>query len=177
MNLEPPTSSVGAPSRPSWTHCGFERKLTQERATALRPPADGSPWWRSTARHRSLANVGRRHYWMCLSAAGFSSPTTSCGTPATLRRSSARGAPCIRRRSATCLIFILAMSPTPRSAKARTREPPVPQVHGLGDALVLGPGLARHSLGWPRGEHDVHRLLPATRIQCLRDLLDDEARR
>ena len=43
---------------------------------------------------------------------------------------------------------------------------------------VLGtPGLARHSLGWtPRG-HDAHRLLPATRIQCVRDLLDDEARR
>ena len=37
--------------------------------------------------------------------------------------------------------------------------------------------LARDSLGWtPRG-HDAHRLLPATRIQCLRDLLDDAARR
>ena len=57
------------------------------------------------------------------------------------------------------------------------RERPVPRLHGLGDALVLGPGLARHSLGWTPGGHDAHRLLPATRIQCLRDLLDDEARR
>jgi predicted dithiol-disulfide oxidoreductase (DUF899 family) len=40
-----------------------------------------------------------------------------------------------------------------------------------------GPGLARHPPGWTPGGHDAHRLLPATRIQCLRDLLDDEARR
>ena len=38
-------------------------------------------------------------------------------------------------------------------------------------------GLARHALGWTPGGHDAHRLLPATRIQRLRDLLDDEARR
>ena len=57
------------------------------------------------------------------------------------------------------------------------RERPVPRLHGLGDALVLGPGLARHPLGWTPGGHDAHRLLPATRIQSLRDLLDDEARR
>jgi hypothetical protein len=32
------------------------------------------------------------------------------------------------------------------------RERPVPRLHGLGDALVFGPGLARHSQGWtPRG--------------------------
>ena len=39
------------------------------------------------------------------------------------------------------------------------------------------PELARHSLGWTPGGHDAHRLLPATRIQGLRDLLDDAARR
>ena len=37
------------------------------------------------------------------------------------------------------------------------------------------PGLARNSLGWTPGGHDAHRLLPAPRIQCLRDLLDDDA--
>src|SRR5258708_6124716 len=42
MNLEPLRSSIGAPSKPNWTHCGFERRLTQEKATPLRPPADGS---------------------------------------------------------------------------------------------------------------------------------------
>ena len=58
------------------------------------------------------------------------------------------------------------------------RERPVPRLHGLGDALVLGrPGLARHSLGRTPGGHDAHRLLPAPRIQCLRDLLDVDARR
>jgi hypothetical protein len=57
----------------------------------------------------------------------------------------------------------------------RTR--PVPRFHGLEDALVLGPGLARHSAGWTPGGHDAHRLLPAAGIQGLRDLLDDEARR
>src|SRR6266852_2136886 len=110
---------------------------------------------------------------MCLRDAGCSSPTTSCGTPAILRRSSARGAPGLHRRSASCPIFILATSPTPRLAKAR----PVPRLHGLGDALVLGPGLARHPLGWTPGGQDAPRLLPATRIQGLRDLLDDDTRR
>jgi hypothetical protein len=38
---------------------GFERRLTQEKATPLRPPADGSPWSRRMAPHRSLANVER----------------------------------------------------------------------------------------------------------------------
>ncbi len=57
------------------------------------------------------------------------------------------------------------------------RECPVPQLHGMGDALVLGPGLARHPLGWTPGGHDAHRLLPATRIHCLRDLLDHNSRR
>ena len=57
------------------------------------------------------------------------------------------------------------------------RERPLPRLHGLGDAVVLGRGLARHALGWAPGGHDAHRLLPATRIEGLRDLLDDEARR
>src|SRR5262245_23087378 len=57
------------------------------------------------------------------------------------------------------------------------RERPVARLHGLEDALVLGTGLARHALGWTPGGHDAHRLLPATRIQCLRDVLDDAARR
>src|SRR5258708_26362041 len=57
------------------------------------------------------------------------------------------------------------------------RERLVPRLHGRRDALVLGPGLARHPLGWTPGRHDAHRLLPATGIQCLRDLLDDETRR
>ena len=52
------------------------------------------------------------------------------------------------------------------------RERPVPRLHGLGDALVLGPRLARHSLGRSPGGYDAHRLLPATGRQGLRDLLD-----
>jgi hypothetical protein len=43
----------------SWTHCGFERRLTQEKGMPLRPPADGSPWLRWMAPHRSVANVAR----------------------------------------------------------------------------------------------------------------------
>jgi hypothetical protein len=31
------------------------------------------------------------------------------------------------------------------------RECPVPQLYGMGDALVLGPRLARHPLGWTPG--------------------------
>jgi len=57
------------------------------------------------------------------------------------------------------------------------RKRSVPRVHGLGDALVLGPGFARHALGWAPDRHDAPRLLSATGIRCLRDLLDDDARR
>jgi len=46
MNLEYLLWSIGALSRPSWTRCGFERRLTQEKATRLQPPAGGFPWWR-----------------------------------------------------------------------------------------------------------------------------------
>jgi len=43
-------------------------------------------------------------------------------TPATLRRSNARGAPGLHRRSASYPIFILATSPLPRFAKAPYEE-------------------------------------------------------
>src|SRR6266550_7300670 len=48
MNLQHLRWLIGVLSRPSWTHCGFERRLTQEKATPLQPPADGSPWSRWT---------------------------------------------------------------------------------------------------------------------------------
>lgn len=57
------------------------------------------------------------------------------------------------------------------------RKCSVPRLYGLGYALVLSQGLARHSLGWAPGGHDAHRLLPATRRQGLRDLLDYAPRR
>jgi hypothetical protein len=50
--------------------------------------------------------------------AACSSHTTSCGTPATRRRSSARGAPCIHRRSASWPSFIPATSPSLCFARA-----------------------------------------------------------
>jgi hypothetical protein len=56
------------------------------------------------------------------------------------------------------------------------RGHPVPQLHELGDTLVFDPaGLTRNSLGRTPGGNDAHCLLPATRIQFLRDLLDDTA--
>lgn len=53
----------------------------------------------------------------------------------------------------------------------RKRE--VPQLHGMGNALVLGAGLAQNAAcltqtTWPYA----HSVLSATRIQGLRDLLD-----
>ena len=50
------------------------------------------------------------------------------------------------------------------------------RLHGLGDALVLGEGIAHHSPGRTPGRQDAHRLLPAAGIQCLRDLLDHKPR-
>jgi hypothetical protein len=51
------------------------------------------------------------------------------------------------------------------------------RLHGLEDALVLGREIARHTVVGPPARHDAPRLLPAAGIGCLRDLLDDEARR
>jgi hypothetical protein len=42
MDLEPLRSSIGPRSRRNWTHCGFERRPTHEKATRSQPPADGS---------------------------------------------------------------------------------------------------------------------------------------
>src|SRR4030095_2997072 len=114
---------------------------------------------------------------MCLRDGGCSSPTTSCDTPATLRRSSARGAPGLHRRSASCPICIAVTSPTPRSAKARTKRASGTATSWAGRCLGTRPGLARNSLGRTPGGHDAHRLLPPTRNQCLREFLDVDARR
>src|SRR5262245_50474082 len=61
---------------------------------------------------------------MRLRDGGCSSPTTSCGTPAILHRSSARDAPGLHRRFASSPIFIPATSPSPCFAKARTKRVP-----------------------------------------------------
>ena len=74
----------------------------------------------------------------------------------------------IHSRDATFAVFCQG----PYEESARYRE-----FMGLGDALVLGLGLARHPLGGTPGGHDAHRLLPATRIQSLRDLFDDDTGR
>ena len=54
-------------------------------------------------------------------------------------------------------------------------ESALPRLHGLGNAVVLGFRLARHSLGWTAGGHDAPRLLLATRLRGFRDVLDIDA--
>jgi len=51
-------------------------------------------------------------------------------------------------------------------------EPSLPRFYGLGGALVLGPGLTRHTLDWTPSGEDARRLLSPARIQSLRDILD-----
>src|SRR4029434_10402332 len=60
---------------------------------------------------------------------------------------------------------------------ARTKRASGTATSWAGRCLGTRPGLARNSLGRTPGGHDAHRLLPAPRIQCLRDLLDVDARR
>src|SRR5579864_2432701 len=72
--------------------------------------------------HRSLANAARLHSWMHLRRADSSLPTISCGTPAIQRLSSARDAHGSHPRYTSCHIFILAMSPSPFSAKDLTKR-------------------------------------------------------
>ena len=57
------------------------------------------------------------------------------------------------------------------------RERPLPRLHGLGHAVVLGTPLARRASRRPHRGHDAHRLLPTRRRPRLRDVLDDAARR
>jgi hypothetical protein len=60
--------------------------------------------------------------------------------------------------------------------RAVRRERPLSRFYGLGDALVLGPRLARVPLDWTPTRQDGYSVLPPTRIQGLRDLLDHCAR-
>jgi predicted dithiol-disulfide oxidoreductase (DUF899 family) len=59
MNLEPLRCSIGAPSTPSWTHCGFERRLTQEKATTMR----GVEAMDNSYRLLDLTVYGRQETW------------------------------------------------------------------------------------------------------------------
>ena len=96
------------------------------------------------ARPRSPARTGRSRCSTRSRAVGSSSPTTSCGTRGTPRPSSAKAAPGAPPRSRNCPTCIPATSPTRSSARAHTRERPLPRLHGLGHALVLRPGLHQH---------------------------------
>jgi len=56
------------------------------------------------------------------------------------------------------------------------RERPLSRLYGLGDALVLSSRLARDLVDWTPSRQDAYSVLPPTRIQGLRDLLDHCAR-
>jgi hypothetical protein len=71
-------------------------------------------------------------------------------TPAILRRSSARGARGLLRRSASCPIFILATSPTPRSARVRTKRAPGTANSWVGRCLGTRPRGNPSRLSWFR---------------------------
>ena len=92
------------------------------RVTRSRPPAAGCRWWRWTPPFRWPARTARSRCWRRSRAAGSWSPTTSCGTPATLLPSSARAARSITARSASCRPCIPGTSRMPPSARARTRR-------------------------------------------------------
>ncbi|MBV9770798.1 MAG: DUF899 family protein [Bryobacterales bacterium] len=72
--------------------------------------------------------------------------TTSCGTPAILRRSSARGAPGLPRKSASCPISILVMPHLRCSARVPTRRAPGTVISWAGRCC---PGTRR----WARSKH------------------------
>jgi hypothetical protein len=95
------------------------------------------------------------------------------GTRAARRRRSARAARSSQRRSASCPTCIIVnvtyatFCQGPYVESARYRE------SWAGRCLGTRPPSTRSTLYWL----DAGRLLPATGVQCLRDLLDDEARR
>jgi hypothetical protein len=112
-------------------------------ASKLRPRAGGCRW-SSLGPRRSMASVVRSHYWTPLMDAATSLPIASCSGPANLRRSSARAAPGLRRRFASCPTFMLATSPTPRFGKAHSRRAPAKAAEAGGrpkfDILFTCPG-------------------------------------
>src|SRR5262245_53229369 len=73
---------------------------------------------------------------MPLRAAGCSSLVISCGTPVALHRNSARGAPSLHRRCASCPTFILVTLPSRCSAKAHTKKAPVTATLWAGRDIV-----------------------------------------
>ena len=172
-----PTTVDRPPSRPSSTGCGSGRRHTPGKATRSPRPAAGCPWSRSTPTSSSSDRTARSPCSTRSKDAGSSSPTTSCGTPATPQPSSAKAARGATPRSRSCPTCIRATSPTPSSARVPTRKAPLPRLHGLEHAVVLGGALARRAPRRTPDRHDAPRLLPPGRRPRLRDLLDDLPRR
>ena len=110
--------------------------------------------------------------------AGSSSPTTSCGTRAGSRPSSAKGCTWVTTQ-VTELSYLHSRDITYAvfCQGPLRREHPLPRLHGLGHAVVLSPGLPRRAARRPPDRPVPPRLLPARRRPRLRDLLDEQPRR
>ena len=115
-------SSIGPPSRPRWTRCGSGRRRTPGKATRSRRPGGGCRWSRWMPPPADRTRTDRSPCSTRSKGAGSSSPTTSCGTPATPRPSSARAAPGSPAGRANCPTCIPATSRTRCSARARTTK-------------------------------------------------------
>ena len=170
-----PRPPTGPFSRPSWTACGFGRGAHPGRATRSPPPGGACPWSRWTPAPRSS---GRR-----------------AGHPAR----GVRGAPTAHR-----LLLHVAPRPSPGRAVRRVHVVatqvaelsylhsrditfavfcqgpsrgglPLPRVHGLGDALVLGGGFPRHAPRRAPHRH-MHIVCYLRRATASSNRLDDAAR-
>ena len=88
-----PRPSTGPLSRPNWTGCAFGRRRTPAKGTPSPLPDGGCPWSRWTPASRWSGQAGRSPWSRRSRGAASSSPTTSCGTPAGPRPSSAKAVP------------------------------------------------------------------------------------
>ena len=153
-NLDGPTAGpTNAPNLPAAVdRATFQAELDRLRVREKAHTREGDAI--AAARRRlpmvevdaNLALVGPRGSSPCSTrsrGAGSSSPTTSCGTRADPRPSSAKAAPSTAPKSRSCHTFIRATSPTPPFVRAHTTK--VPATATSWDGTCLGTPHRPHS--------------------------------
>ena len=171
-------SSTGRRGKPRSTRCGSARRRTPAKVMRSRRPGAGCRWSRWTA---STPLVGPHGPVTLLDAfegrrqliAYYFMWHTGHSARRTMRRLHMVHH---ARRRAVLPSFprhhLRGVLPGPVR-----REQPLPRLHGLGHAVVLGAGFARHLARRAPERPDAPRVLPAGRRPRLRDLLDELPRR
>ena len=146
-NVEHPCGRrPGRPARPSSTRCSSARRRTRTKATRSRRPAGGCRWWRSTPASRWSARTDRSRCSTPSRAAGSSIAWYFMWYPGQPAADQCEGCTFYNGQVGE-LSYLHSRDITyadvlPGPVRG---ERPLPRLHGLGHAVVLGAGLRRRA--------------------------------